>query len=263
MTPHPFHYPMLNVKQLKASIADTPILDGLSLVVKPGEIHALMGQNGSGKSTFAHVLAGHPAYTVTDGSVALEGADLLEMDPEARAAAGLFLAFQYPMSIPGVPVAKFLRQAKNAQRKTRGETPLALAPFLKELKVAMKQLAMPWSFAERAVNDGFSGGEKKRLEMLQMLILKPRLVVLDEIDSGLDIDAIKVVADAVHILRAEQPETAVVLITHYQRLLNHITPNFVHIVAGGKIVRSGGAELAHELEAKGYADLEKKIGQAK
>lgn len=247
--------PLLHITGLHASIERQPILKGLSLDVAAGEIHALMGQNGSGKSTLAHILAGHPSYEVTDGTATFADQDLLEMEIEERAQAGLFLAFQYPLSIPGVSIAQFLRLAKNAQEKATNQPISGLAPFLKELKAAMKQLELPWSFAERAVNDGFSGGEKKRLEMLQMLILKPKLVILDEIDSGLDIDAIGIVAKAVHHLRETAPNTAFILITHYQRLLNHIEPQFVHIVKDGVITKSGGPELAHKLEKEGYATI--------
>lgn len=243
---------MLKITNLHASAGDTGILRGFSLEIAPGSVHALMGPNGSGKSTLAHVLAGHPGYEVTEGSVSLHDNDFLEMEPEARAAAGLFLAFQYPASIPGVPISQFLRLALNSQRKVTGEEPLGLAPFLKELRAAMKALSLPWEFASRAVGDGFSGGEKKRLEMLQMLVLKPKLVILDEIDSGLDIDAMKVVAEAVHLLKKERPDTSFLIITHYQRLLNYIAPDYVHIVTQGQIVKSGGPELAHQLEAEGY-----------
>jgi Fe-S cluster assembly ATP-binding protein len=246
---------MLEIKNLSATVDTTQILQNFSLIVASGSVEALMGKNGSGKSTLAHVLAGHPGYTVTSGSVMLHGKDLLEMEPEERAAAGLFLAFQYPAAIPGVAISQFLRLALNSQQKARGEVPTKLAPFLNELKAAMKQLHLPWSFAGRAVNDGFSGGEKKRLEMLQMLILKPSLIILDEIDSGLDIDAMKIVSEGVNALRQQAPSTTVLMITHYQRLLNYIKPDHVHIVQEGAIVRSGDASLAHELEAKGYGGL--------
>jgi Fe-S cluster assembly ATP-binding protein len=246
---------MLKVTNLHASVEGNEILRGLSLDVHPGSVDALMGQNGSGKSTLAHVLAGHPGYEVTKGNVTLNGKDLLEMEPEERAAAGLFLAFQYPAAIAGVSIAHFLRIALNAQQKARGETITKMAPFLQELKAAMKSLHLPWTFAQRAVNDGFSGGEKKRLEMLQMMILKPQVVILDEIDSGLDIDAMKIVAEAVNTLKSSLPKTSFVLITHYQRLLNYIHPDHVHIVKEGKIVKSGGPELAHQLEAQGYKEL--------
>ncbi len=247
---------MLKVSNLHAKIGETTILTGLSLSIGEGEIHAVMGPNGSGKSTLAAVLAGSPAYEVTDGSVLLAGADLLEMSVEERAAAGLFLAFQYPPSIPGVSIAQFLRLARSAQQKARGETPIAFAPFIAELKSHMKKLELPWSFADRSVNDGFSGGEKKRLEMLQMLVLAPRLVILDEIDSGLDIDAMKLVAHAVHMLKEERPNTSFIIITHYQRLLTHIEPDHVHILKAGSIVKSGDKKLVEQLEREGYATLE-------
>ena len=246
---------MLIVKSLFASTDSTEILKGLSLTAKNGSIHALMGLNGSGKSTLAHVIAGHPSYEVGSGSITLNNKDVLSMEPEERAASGIFLAFQYPAAIPGVPIAQFLRLSLNSQQKARGEAVTKLAPFLNELKGAMKVLHLPWAFADRAVNDGFSGGEKKRLEMLQMLILKPKVVILDEIDSGLDIDAMKVVATAVHALKESQPDTTLLVITHYQRLLNYIRPDEVHIVHNGTIVTSGGPELAHQLEAEGYAKI--------
>jgi Fe-S cluster assembly ATP-binding protein len=246
---------MLSVHNLAASVEGTPILHQFTLDIEPGTVHALMGPNGSGKSTLAHVLAGHPSYSVTDGEVQLDSKNLLEMAPEERAQAGLFLAFQYPAAIPGVSVSHFLRLALQSQQKARGEIPIGVAPFLRLLREKMKLLDMPLSFAERSINDGFSGGEKKRLEMLQMLVLRPKVVILDEIDSGLDIDAMKLVATAVKALQKEQPETSFLLITHYQRLLNHITPDFVHIVKEGKVVKSGGPELAHELEKGGYATL--------
>jgi len=246
---------MLTVKNLHAGVATQEILHGLTLSAKPGEILALMGPNGSGKSTLANSIAGHPAYTVHSGSICFENSEILELEPEERAQKGIFLAFQYPASIPGVSVSHFLRLALNAQEKARGEVPTGVAPFIKLLRAQMKTLDIPISFAERSVNDGFSGGEKKRLEMLQMLILKPRLVILDEIDSGLDIDAIKIVAEAVHVLKAASPETIFLIITHYQRLLNHIKPDTVHIMRAGEIIKTGSFELAHELEKSGYANL--------
>jgi Fe-S cluster assembly ATP-binding protein len=246
---------MLSIYKLSASVENTPILDNFTLEIKPGSVHALMGPNGSGKSTLAHVLAGHPAYEVIGGKVTFNGKDLLEMAAEERAQAGLFLAFQYPAAIPGVAVSHFLRLALQAQQKARSEALIAVAPFIRLLREQMKVLAMPLSFAERSVNDGFSGGEKKRLEMLQMLVLKPKLVILDEIDSGLDIDAMKVVASAVHALQEAQPETSFLVITHYQRLLDYITPDFVHIVKEGKVIKSGGANLALELEKDGYVNV--------
>ena len=244
---------MLSISSLTIEIDGTEIVHGLDFQLQAGEFAAIMGPNGSGKSTLANTLAGHPSYLATGGSVTLDSKDLLAMAPEERAQAGVFLAFQYPPSIPGVSVAHFLRMALNAQQAARGEEQTALAPFIKSLRAAMKSLQIPWSFAERSVNDGFSGGEKKRVEMLQMLILQPRLVILDEIDSGLDIDAIKVVADAVHLL--DRSRTAVLIITHYQRLLNYITPDSVHVMKDGQLVKSGGPELALELEKSGYVTL--------
>jgi Fe-S cluster assembly ATP-binding protein len=245
--------PMLKVANLQASIDGTEILHGLTLQADFGEIHAIMGPNGSGKSTLAHVLAGHPSYEATGGEIIFEGKNVLEMEPEERAAAGIFLAFQYPASIPGVSIAHFLRLALNAQQKVRGETLTSLTDFIKLLRVHMKTLDIPMSFAERSVNEGFSGGEKKRLEMLQMLVLQPRLVILDEIDSGLDIDAIKIVAAAVNTL--DRKKTIILIITHYQRILNYITPDVVHIVQSGAVQKTAGPELAHELEKSGYAGV--------
>lgn len=245
---------MFQVKNLTISIEGKQILRDFCLSVKPGEIIALMGPNGSGKSSFAHAVAGHPGYKIESGQVWLEKKDLLAMEPEERAQAGLFLAFQYPASIPGVSVSHFLRLSLNAIEKARQFPITGVASFLGLLKTQMKALRIPWEFASRSVNDGFSGGEKKRLEMLQMLILKPKLVILDEIDSGLDIDAIKIVAAAVHRL---DPKTGVIIITHYQRLLNHLTPDRVHILRGGKIIRSGNMQLVEELERMGYGDYKK------
>ncbi len=246
---------MLKVTKLTGGLPEKTILNGFSLTVKPGSIHALMGVNGSGKSTFASILAGSPTYQVTSGSISWQGSDTTEMSPEDISRSGIFLAFQYPVAIPGVSVAQFLRLALNSHEKSRGSEVTKLAPFLKALKVAMRELQLPWSFAERAVNDGFSGGEKKRLEMLQMLMLKPKLVILDEIDSGLDVDAMKLVAAAVHSLKAQQPETSFLIITHYNRLLKLITPDFVHIVSAGKVEKSGDATLAHTVEEHGYTNL--------
>lgn len=246
---------MLKISKLRAGLSSQEILQGLSLSIAPGSTHALMGVNGSGKSTLASVLAGSPTYQVTSGSVIWQGKDLLAMEPEERSHAGVFLAFQYPVAIPGVSIAQFLRLARNSHERATGRDLTKLAPFLKELKVAMRQLALPWSFAERAVNDGFSGGEKKRLEMLQMLILKPSLVILDEIDSGLDVDAMKVVASAVHALRESSPSTSFLIITHYNRLLTLIKPDFVHIVKAGTVTKSGGPELATTIEEQGYSPV--------
>jgi Fe-S cluster assembly ATP-binding protein len=241
---------MLEVKNLHASAEGREILKGVDLVVHPGEVHAIMGPNGSGKSTLAQVLAGHTAYTVTQGSVRYQGQDLLEMDPEERAQAGVFLAFQYPVAIRGVTNAYFLRAALNAVRKARGEPELDPMDFLEVLEEKLKAIGWDDSFVNRPVNEGFSGGEKKRNEILQMAVLEPRLAILDETDSGLDIDALKTVAEAVNRLRS--PANATVVVTHYQRLLNHIVPDFVHVLVDGRTARSGGKDLALELEEKGY-----------
>ena len=244
---------MLVVDDLHASIGDTEVLHGLSLEVPDGEVHAVMGPNGSGKSTLAHVLAGRDPYRVTAGRVLYDGADLLAMTPEERAAAGVFLGFQHPVEIPGVPTMYFLRTALNAQRRARGEEELGPVQFLALVDAKRRLVDMDRALLDRAVNDGFSGGERKRNEILQMLVLEPRLAVLDETDSGLDIDALRVVAAGVSSLRA--PNRSAVLITHHQRLLEHLVPDRVHVLAGGRIVRSGGADLAAELEAHGYAGI--------
>jgi Fe-S cluster assembly ATP-binding protein len=241
---------MLDIRNLHASVAGTEILHGVDLAVAKGEVHAIMGPNGSGKSTLAQVLAGHPAYEVTEGSVAFDGADLLDMSAEERAQAGVFMAFQYPVEIRGITNAYFLRAAVNAVRKARGQTEYDPIDFLDILDEKLKVIGWEDTFLNRAVNEGFSGGEKKRNEIIQMAVLEPRLAILDETDSGLDIDALKLVAEAVNKLRS--PERAMVIVTHYQRLLNYITPDRVHVLHAGRIVRSGGKELAHELEAKGY-----------
>jgi Fe-S cluster assembly ATP-binding protein len=244
---------MLEIKNLHASINDKPILKGIDLVVPKGEVHAIMGPNGSGKSTLSYVLSGRNGYEVTAGSATFDGRDLLEMEPEARAALGVFLAFQYPVELPGVGNANFLRVALNAQRRARGEPEVDAPSFFKLARTAMKALSMPDDMLKRNVNVGFSGGEKKRNEVLQMAILKPRLAILDETDSGLDIDALKIVADGVNSQRG--PDFSAVVITHYQRLLDHIVPDRVHVLSAGRIIRSGGPELALELEANGYAGV--------
>ena len=242
---------MLNIQNLHATIGDTPILKGLSLTVNAGEVHAIMGPNGAGKSTLGYVLGGRPGYDVTDGSVTLDGDDLLALEPHERAAAGLFLGFQYPVEIPGVSNVQFLREAANAQRRARGEPELSGADFLRLAREKAALLKLDMDMMKRPVNVGFSGGEKKRNEMVQMAILDPRLAILDETDSGLDIDALRVVGDGINAtMRA--PDKAVVLITHYQRLLDVVRPDFVHVLADGRIVRSGGPELALELEREGY-----------
>jgi Fe-S cluster assembly ATP-binding protein len=241
---------LLNIVDLHATVADNEILKGISLTVNAGEVHAIMGPNGSGKSTLAQVLAGHPAYTVTRGTVTLDGVDLLDMEPEERAHAGVFLAFQYPVEIPGVTNAYFLRMAYNEVRKARGLEELDPIDFYDLLEEKLKVVHWGPEVMERAVNFGFSGGEKKRNEILQMAVLEPRLAILDETDSGLDIDAMRIVADGVNQLR--RPDSATILVTHYQRLLDYIVPDFVHVLAGGRIIKSGGKELAHELEARGY-----------
>ena len=241
---------MLDIQNLTATVADKQILNGITLAVNPGEVHAIMGPNGSGKSTLAQVLAGHPAYEVTGGSVTFGGQDLLEMEPDARAQAGIFLAYQYPVEIPGVSNAYIQRAAYNEGRKARGEEEVDPMDFLDLVEERAKLVEMDPAFLNRSVNVGFSGGEKKRNEILQMAVLEPRLAILDETDSGLDIDALRVVADGVNKLR--RPDRSTIVVTHYQRLLNYIVPDFVHVLAGGRIVKSGGKELALELEARGY-----------
>jgi len=241
---------VLEIKGLRANIGENEILKGVDLAVKKGEIHAVMGPNGSGKSTLAQVIAGHPAYTVTGGSITYEGNDLLDLEPEERAQSGIFLAFQYPVEIPGVTNAYFLRSAYNAIRKARGEDEVDPLEFLDVMEEKMKLVDMDPAMLNRSVNAGFSGGEKKRNEIVQLAVLNPRLAILDETDSGLDIDALRIVADGVNKLRS--PEKSAIVVTHYQRLLNYIVPDYVHVLAGGRIVRSGGKELALELEEKGY-----------
>jgi Fe-S cluster assembly ATP-binding protein len=245
---------LLEVKDLQVRVEDREILHGLSLTVNKGEVHAIMGPNGSGKSTLSHVIAGKPGYEVTGGEVLFNGENLLEMAPDQRAAKGVFLAFQYPVEIPGVATMNFLRTALNAQRKARGESEFSTPDFLKKVREVAKSLNIPQDMLRRGVNVGFSGGEKKRNEVLQMALFEPALCILDEMDSGLDIDALRVAADGVNALRS--PERAMVVITHYQRLLNYIVPDFVHVMSKGRVVKSGGKELALELEESGYAQFE-------
>ncbi len=241
---------MLEIRDLHAKIENNKILRGISLTVKPGEVHAIMGPNGSGKSTLSKVLAGHPAYEVTQGEITFEGEDLLEKDPDERARDGIFLAFQYPVEVPGVSNAQFLRLAYNEKMKHTGGEELDPLEFRDYLKECAKVVEMDASLMSRSVNEGFSGGEKKRNEILQMAVLQPKLAILDETDSGLDIDALRIVSDGVNKLRSK--DNGIVLITHYQRILNYIVPDFVHVLYKGRIVRSGGKELAYELEEKGY-----------
>ena len=236
---------------------EKPILKGLTLDVPAGEVHAIMGPNGSGKSTLSYVLTGRDGYDVTDGTMQFDGEDLAGLEPEERAAAGLYLSFQYPVEIPGVPTITFLKESLNAQRSARGEDEVTAPEFMKLIREKAKQLGVSMDMLKRAVNVGFSGGEKKRMEILQALVLEPKFLILDETDSGLDIDALKTVSDGVNALRS--PERGMLVITHYQRLLDHITPDVVHIMANGKIVKSGGPELARELEAEGY---DKYLGEA-
>ena len=251
---------MLKIRGLRASAGEKEILRGIDLTVKPGEVHAVMGPNGSGKSTLAQVIAGHPAYEVTGGQVLYEGNDLLDMDPEVRAQAGVFLAFQYPVEIPGISNAYFLRAAYNEIRKARGLEEVDSMDFLDLLEQKLKLVEWGPEIMSRAVNSGFSGGEKKRNEILQMAVLEPKLAILDETDSGLDIDALRIVAAGVNALR--RPDNATIIVTHYQRLLNYIVPDQVHVLSAGKIVKSGGKDLALELEAKGYEWLEEEVGAA-
>jgi Fe-S cluster assembly ATP-binding protein len=244
---------MLSIKNLHASVEGKQILKGVDLEIKAGEVHAIMGPNGSGKSTLSQVLAGNDAFEVTEGDVTLNGDNLLELPTEARAREGVFLAFQYPVEIPGVSNLQFLRTAVNAMRKHQGKEDMNAAEFMKLAKEVSKQVDLDPTFLKRGVNEGFSGGEKKRNEIMQALLLQPKLAILDETDSGLDIDALKVVSDGVNALRA--PDRAILMITHYQRLLDHIVPDYVHVLTDGKIIKSGGPELALELEAKGYGWL--------
>jgi Fe-S cluster assembly ATP-binding protein len=245
---------MLRIENLHAEIDGKPILKGLTLAVNAGEIHAIMGPNGAGKSTLGYVLGGRPGYEVTEGSITFDGQDLLELAPNERAAAGVFLGFQYPVEIPGVSNVQFLREALNAQRAGRSEKPLSGGEFLKLAREEARKLEMDAEMLKRPVNVGFSGGEKKRNEMVQMGIIDPKFAILDETDSGLDIDALRIVGDGINrIMR--KPDKAVLLITHYQRLLDYVKPDFVHVLADGRITRSGGAELAHQLEREGYAEI--------
>jgi Fe-S cluster assembly ATP-binding protein len=246
---------LLEIRNLKAEVAGKQIIDGMNLVLNKGEVHAIMGPNGAGKSTLSYVLSGKPGYTVTAGEALLNGVDLFSMSPDERAAAGLFLAFQYPLEIPGVATLTFLRTALNSQRKKRGQEELPTPEFMKKIKELSANLGIDAEMLRRPVNVGFSGGEKKRNEIFQMALLDPVLAILDETDSGLDIDALRVVAGGVNQLRS--PERSMLVVTHYQRLLNYIVPDYLHVLVEGRIVRSGGKELALELEEKGYAWLEK------
>jgi Fe-S cluster assembly ATP-binding protein len=245
---------VLSIDNLHAEVDGKPILKGLSLSLNAGEVHAIMGPNGAGKSTLGYVLSGRPGYEVTEGSATFEGADLLAMEPHERAAAGLFLGFQYPVEIPGVSNLQFLREAVNAQRRARDEETLSGGDFIKLARAQANALGLDPEMLKRPVNVGFSGGEKKRAEMVQMGIIDPRLAILDETDSGLDIDALRAVGAGINAIM-RKPDKAVLLITHYQRLLDYVKPDFVHVLAGGRIVRSGGPELAHQLEAEGYAEI--------
>ena len=250
---------MLKIENLHASIGDKEILKGINLTVGKGEVHAIMGPNGSGKSTLSSVLVGHPTYEVTEGSVTFEGEDILELEPEERAHRGLFLSFQYPVEIPGASMVNFMRAALNERRKAAGLDPLPAAEFLKLMKQKRELVELDNKLASRSVNEGFSGGEKKRNEIFQMAMLEPKLAILDETDSGLDIDALRIVAKGVNELRS--PENSTIVITHYQRLLDYIRPDFVHVLYKGRIVRSGGPELALELEKRGYDWIKEEVGE--
>lgn len=251
---------MLSIKNLQVSVEGKPILQGIDLQVMPGEVHAIMGPNGSGKSTLAHVLAGREGYNITEGKITYEGQDLLPLAPEERAREGIFLAFQYPVEIPGVNNTYFLKAAVNAIRRHRGEPELDAMDFMQLMKTKIKLVGMNEALLKRAVNEGFSGGEKKRNEILQMALLEPRLAILDETDSGLDIDALKMVAEGVNRLRS--PERAIIVVTHYQRLLSYIVPDYVHVLAQGRIVKSGDRRLAEHLEEEGYGWIEKEAANA-
>ena len=248
---------MLEIKNLHATVAGKEILKGLTLTVRPGEVHAIMGPNGAGKSTLSSVLAGNPAFTVTEGSVNFYGKDLLEMNPEDRSREGVFMSFQYPVEIPGVSMVNFMRTAVNEHRKYKGEEPLSASEFLKLMRTKKELVELDNKLANRSVNEGFSGGEKKRNEIFQMAMLEPRLSILDETDSGLDIDALRIVANGVNTLKSK--DNASIVITHYQRLLDYIVPDFVHVLYKGRIVKTGGKELALELEEKGYDWIKKEI----
>ena len=247
----------LEIRNLHVSAEDKQILKGLDLEVSKGEIHALMGPNGSGKSTLANAIMGHPALEVTDGEIVFEGEQITEADPEERSRSGLFMAFQYPVAVPGVTVAKYLRMALNAHREARGEPQISLKDFRRQTEAAMEIVNIPREFSSRYVNDGFSGGEKKRMEILQLAMLRPKVAVLDETDSGLDIDALRVVADGVNQFAG--PEMGILIITHYQRILHLVEPDFVHVMFEGRIVRQGGPELVGELEAKGYGWIREEV----
>ncbi len=250
----------LEIRNLHVSAEDKEILKGLDLEVSKGQVHALMGPNGSGKSTLANAIMGHPALEVTDGEICFDGEEITDADPEERSRSGLFMAFQYPVAIPGVTVAKYLRMAINAHREARGEPQISLKDFRRDTEAAMEMVDIPREFSSRYVNDGFSGGEKKRLEILQMAMLKPRMAVLDETDSGLDIDALRVVAEGVN--RLSGPEMGVLIITHYQRILHLVEPDFVHVMYDGRIVKQGGPELVTELEDKGYGWIKEEVAGA-
>lgn len=252
---------MLEIKNLHARVEEKPILRGVDLTINKGEVHAIMGPNGSGKSTLASIIAGRDGYEVTEGQILFEGEDLLELAPEERAAAGVFLAFQYPVEIPGVSNTYFLRAALNNIRKARGDAELSNSEFIKHIRAQVKLMELPDSLLSRAVNEGFSGGEKKRNEIFQMTVLEPKLAVLDETDSGLDVDALKTVAQGVNAMRDD--ERSFLVVTHYQRLLNYIVPDFVHILVAGRIVKSGNKDLALEVEENGYTDLEEAVAAAR
>ena len=248
----------LEIKNLHVSVEDKEILRGLDLTVEKGRIHAMMGPNGSGKSTLANAIMGHPALDITEGSIHFNGEDITDADPDERSQAGIFMAFQYPVAIPGVAVSKYLRMILNAQRETRGETPLKIREFAAQAREAMDLANIPQDFSSRYLNDGFSGGEKKRMELLQLALLKPQIAVLDETDSGLDIDALRTVADGIN--KFTGPDMGALIITHYQRLLHMVKPDMVHVLFDGRIVKEGGAELVDQLEAEGYGWIKEEVG---